>query len=100
MTTHTLFEAGVATTIKPMTFNDLVLSDDDLRDLRENNFLEVYKTMITQIDDLQMYEQFKQAGWTRKLALQTKQELLPLIIKAVIMAWYDAYHRAREESPE
>ena len=97
MTTHTLFEAGVATAAKPLRFNDAQLTDEDFDSLKETSFSQLYMNMITQVDQLDMYENFKSSGWTRTLAKQTNQELVPVIVKAVTLAWYDAYMNALKE---
>lgn len=94
MTTHTLFEAGVATTINPVALSAVTLDESELQTLQTDGFQILYADMIRDIDQLQMYEQFKKDGWTRTLAMETRQELLPTIIKAVLMAWYEAYERA------
>ena len=44
---------------------------------------------------LDMYERFKRTGWTRTLARQTANELLPTIIRAVTLAWYDCIMESR-----
>lgn len=98
MTTHTLFEAGVATTAKPLTFAGATLKRKDLRRLHEVGFEALYVEMIQHIDSLSMYEQFKSDGWTSALARLTIRELLPVIIRAVILAWYEAYDNALEET--
>ena len=96
MTTHTLFEAGVATTVKPLRFPDLLITSAQLEQLRSQGFTSLYSDMIRTIDTLGMYDEFKQYGWTRKLARQTKDELLPTIVSAVTLAWYDAVQRSKE----
>jgi len=97
MTTHTLFEAGVATTAKPLKFTGAILKRRDIARLDEIGFEAYYAEMIHDIDALQMYQQFKADGWTRTLARQTSQKLLPMVIRAVTLAWYDAYMKALEE---
>ncbi len=94
MTTHTLFEGGVATAAKPLAFNGAFVNEDDFTHLREVGFEKLYVAMIEDIDTLKMYEQFKSDGWTRKLAVQTTKTLLPTVIRAVTLAWYEAYTRA------
>jgi len=97
MTTHTLFEAGVATTAKPLAFKDAAADPEDVAELRTRGFQAIYIDMISAIDSLGMYERFKRDGWTRTLAQQTSRELIPTIIHAVELAWLEAYDRAVKE---
>lgn len=94
MTSHTLFEAGVATTAKPLAFKTAALQTERIEELERRGFDAVYGDMIRAIDALRMYESFKNNGWTRTLARQTTQKLIPTIIEAVELAWYDAYNEA------
>ncbi|HEY1085446.1 MAG TPA: hypothetical protein VGE34_01840 [Candidatus Saccharimonadales bacterium] len=94
MTNHTLFEAGIAVAAKPLKFTRATLSQHDFDSLDAKGFLTVYGSMIKEIASLDMYEQFKQTGWTTRLAQQTTGVLLPTIVRAVTLAWYDAYTTA------
>lgn len=87
MTTHLGFEFGVATSIAALRFDDLTLDMDALKD---KEFVDIYKNALRDINSLGMYEEFHRRGWTRKLARQTKNELAPLIISAVVLGWYTA----------
>jgi hypothetical protein len=100
MTTHTLFEAGIATTAKPLMFGDARPSENDLRQLDAEGFLSNYKEMIRHIDSLDMYGRFKRGGWNRTLARDTTKVLLPTAIKAVTLAWSESYRRALEGMKE
>jgi hypothetical protein len=98
MTTHTLFEAGVATTAKPLAFKDAAANTADVAELESRGFEAIYIDMIKAIDSLGMYDRFKREGWTRTLARQTTRELIPTIIHAVELAWLEAYLRALKET--
>ena len=90
MTSHTLFEAGVATTAAPLNAAKSKLHEHDLEHLEERGFEAIYLEMVDDISHLDMYNRFKQTGWTRTLARQTANDLLPTVIRAVTLAWYDA----------
>jgi hypothetical protein len=94
MTTHTLFEAGVATTAKAVSFGDLALAPEEIEALKREGFSALYMERVRTVAELSMYDEFKQKGWTRKLARQTTKLLLPLIISTVALAWYEAYARS------
>ena len=98
MTTHTLFEAGVATAAKPLQFNAAALTTRDITELQERGFKAMYIDMVEYIDELGMYARFKRDGWTQVLARQTTRELIPTIVHAVELAWYDSYARAIKTS--
>lgn len=89
MTTHTLFEGGIAMAAKPYKFQSAVPTDQDIDDLQKNGYESTYVRLVKEIAALEMYDAFKKTGWTNKLALQTNRELMPRICKAVILAWYD-----------
>lgn len=99
MTSHTLFEAGVATATKPLNFAKARLHEHDIEHLEQQGFEALYLEMLDDIAHLDMYNRFKQTGWTRTLARQTANDLLPTIIRAVTLAWYDAMVRAQQEQP-
>lgn len=95
MTSHTLFEAGIATAAKPLNFAEAKLHDDDINHLEENGFEALYLELVDDICQLGMYDRFKETGWSRTLAVQTANDLMPTIIRAVTLAWYDAYQKAK-----
>ena len=98
MTTHTLFEAGVATSAKPRSFIGAALTSEEVKCLNQLGFIDQYIEMLKEVDRLDMYHKFKQDGWTHSLAVETTQQLLPSIIKAVTMAWLEAYNNAQKKS--
>lgn len=89
-TTHVMFELGVASTITPLRFSD-VLPDTNvrIRALKEG-FEPLMREAVEKVYMMNMYETYYQQGWNRRLARQTRQELVPTIIRAVILAWYYA----------
>lgn len=97
MTTHTLFEAGIATTAMPLQFKEAAASAEDIQELEQRGFRSIYIDMIHSIDQLGMYNRFKRDGWTRTLATQTTRNLLPAIIHAVELAWLEAYRNAEKK---
>lgn len=93
-TTHVLFELGVATSIKTTRFARHGPSNVWLSDAHARGLEEVFGEALQKIYALDMYKTFWQQGWTSKLALQTRVELLPTIMHVVTYAWYDAYREA------
>ena len=97
MTTHTLFEAGVATAAKPLSFKVAAVDDIDVDGLITRGFEAIYIDIVQTVNQLGMYDRFKRDGWTTTLARQTTKQLIPLIIHAVELAWLDAYNAAKEQ---
>lgn len=97
MTTHTMFEAGVATTIKALKFEDVKPSPNDLIRVRQEGFEPLFFEALKRVVALDMYNDFKKRGWTRRIASVTWRQLLPEIIETVMLAWYAAYAKALEK---
>ena len=98
MTTHTLFEGGVASVTKPLPFHVAEPTDSEIASINQDGFEAYYVKAIEAVHSLDMYGQFKQAGWSRSLAQQTTQELMPAIIKSVTLAWYECCQNALKDS--
>jgi hypothetical protein len=97
MTTHLGFELGVATTIAGLKLDDTAPSDKEFAAIHSDGFESVFKSILETVDSLHMYEEYGRLGWTRHLATQTKKALIPEIIKAVTLAWYQAVILAEKQ---
>lgn len=97
MTTHVAFELGVATAIAPLKFEETMPSDDDFKRVENDGFEPVFFTMLQQIVEMGMYDEFAKLGWTRRLARETRNVLIPDIIKTVTLAWYQAMYQAGQK---
>jgi len=98
MTTHLAFELGVATSIAPLRFEDTMPSIDDFARVSRDGFETIYLDTLYQIADMNMYEQFGRLGWTRDLARASRVVLVPEIIKAVTLGWYQAIIMAKQSA--
>ena len=96
MTTHGLFEWGVATTMVPMRFRMHKPNSNELVRVRTEGIIPLFKDALHQIYGLKMYDTFQKKGWNQKLARQTRDILAPTIIKVVALAWYEAVYKANE----
>ncbi len=94
MTTHGLFEWGFAVTIAPMKLTKGHPNGNDLIRVRNEGVIPMYAEAIQHVYGLKMYERFQKRGWTRLLAKQTREDLAPLIVRAVTLAWYSAAYKA------
>lgn len=95
--THFLFEWGVASAISTMRFVEYAPDKDWLDAKREDGLERVFLAAVERVYELDMYHTYWQKGWNRTLASQTRTELLPIIIRLVTFAWYDAVQEAYSE---
>jgi hypothetical protein len=96
MTTHLAFELGVATGIAPLRFEDAHPTAAEYKRIAEEPFSSIYEEILQEVAAMDMYEEFGKLGWTRHLATEARETLLPRIIKAVILGWYKACLIAKE----
>ena len=88
--THGLFEIGIATLIKPLTFGDIIPRKTDLIKIETIGLSEWFKLAARDIAALDMYNSYYDKGWTPRLAWQVRHRLGPVIIQTVTLAWYVA----------
>jgi hypothetical protein len=98
MTTHLAFELGVATAIAPLRFDTTSPSDEEFDRVENDGFEPVFFGALQQIAAMDMYKEFTRTGWTRHLARETRDVLIPDIIKTVTLAWYQAVYMAARRS--
>ncbi len=89
-TTHGLFEVGVATLIKPLTFTEAIPTPLDIKTVEKIGVLELFKRSAREIATVGMYDMYYQRGWTPKLAYQVRHKLGPTIVQTVTLTWYSA----------
>src|SRR3989344_2003153 len=97
MTTHLAFELGIATTIAGQRLPDTAPDGNELVRVKDEGFLPLFDEALGRVADLRLYEEFYRDGWTRRLARDTKNSLIPEISKTVCLAWYAAYEIASEK---
>ncbi len=90
MSTHGFFEIGVATLIKPLTFNEAIPKSKDIKRVQEIGVTELFKQSAREIAVLDMYENYYKKGWTPKLAWQVRHKLGPIMSQTVTLSWYAA----------
>jgi len=95
ITTHGLFEIGIATIIKPLSFNDAYPTDKELDKMSEIGISEWFKRTAREIAVLDMYDRYYKKGWSIKLTYDVRHKLMPSIIKTVTLAWYLAMRDAK-----
>lgn len=89
MTTHFGFELGIATTIATSRLPNTTPTGNELVRLKSEGFMPLFNESLERIVSLKLYEEFYKVGWTRRLARETKNKLVPEIAKVVTLAWTD-----------
>lgn len=94
MTTHGLFEIGIAMIIAPLQFGDSVPTHEDFELLDKLGYLEVFRRSAREIAAMELYDAYYIKGWTPQLAYKVRAVLAPTIIKTVTLTWYSACKEA------
>ncbi len=92
MTKHFFFEFKVAKIITPMKSKNLYpkLTKTELEKIKSKKIdleAEFYNS-LAKISELKMYDRYLELGWTGKLDKETKEILLPEIVKLITLGWF------------
>lgn len=87
---HWAFEWGVASAATIGNYKDIGLTDDDFARIDREGYVPYFLESIKAVDSLKMYEEFGKTGWSVSLGNVTRRQLLPLLIRNVVLAWYAA----------
>ncbi len=93
-TTHHLFEFGIATILKPLSFGEAIPTTAEVERFMEIGLSEWFKRTAREIAVLDMYGVYYRKGWTPKLAYQVRHKLGPALVQTVTLAWYAAMREA------
>lgn len=93
--THFMFEMGVATSILGRSYKEPVITAEDINQLKEEGYEAVFRSILDDVLALNTYHRYEKTGWTMALSRTVQTKLMPLIIKAVALAWYDAARRSK-----
>lgn len=92
--THIMFELGIASSIKTTRFTKSTPSDEWLKNADQHGVDGAFLACVEHIFSLDMYHVFWKQGWTARLAKQSREDLIPEIVRMVTYAWYSAYREA------
>lgn len=95
MSTHGLFEIGIAGIISPLGMSMSAPKQKEIETAIEIGPLELFKRTAREIAVLEMYERFKKRGWNTKLIVDVRSKLAPSIARAVALVWYLALVEAK-----
>lgn len=88
LTTHGLFEIGIASIIAPLSIANANPTKNDIDVAIEIGPIELFKRTAREIAVLQMYDRFRHRGWSTKLMIDVRNKLAPAITKTVVLTWY------------
>lgn len=88
LTTHGLFEVGIASIIAPLSIANAYPSRKEIETALEIGPIELFKRTAKEIAILDMYERFRKRGWSTKLIIDVRNKLAPAITKTVMLIWY------------
>ena len=92
MSKHVAFEYGVAITMTALP-DRVFLPKIEKQDFSNINLERDFYEALNSVVQLDMYTRFRKNGWTTDLAIETKNVLIPKIIKMVELAWMSAIPR-------
>ena len=96
MTKHIAFEYGVAYIIAPVSLKRLMPKKIHRSDFQHVDIHEMFYDQLQLVADLGMYERFLKNGWTTQLAIETREVLVPEIIRAVALGWASSIELAKK----
>jgi hypothetical protein len=57
----------------------------------------MFEKIMKQVVKLGTYEEYSKNGWSRQLAKTVREELVPLIVKAVVLGWHTSLNMNRNK---
>ncbi|HVV67325.1 MAG TPA: hypothetical protein VHB72_04670 [Candidatus Saccharimonadales bacterium] len=89
-TTHAAFEMGFAFLIAPIKSRRVRLTKDKVAEFQAQSMAEWFRKTAQEVARLELYEAFYRTGWTIGLARRVRNQLTPVLVQAVELAWYGA----------
>lgn len=99
MTKHIAFEYGVAYIIAPIGIKRLMPKTTH-EEFRNVDIEKAFYSSLKKVHALRMYDNFLQSGWTTQLALETREVLIPEIIRAIALGWASSLEQANRAKLE
>jgi hypothetical protein len=86
MSKHVGFEYGVAITFAALPGSKFMpkISEEELKN---PDLIKAFYSSLETVANLNMYDKFRHNGWTTDLAFETRDILLPEIVKAISLCW-------------
>ena len=86
MTKHIAFEYGCALVTTMMSYKMMVKRAEEFK-IGEVDLWAEFKKSLDKVAALDMYDRFLKSGWTTNLAYETRDVLMPEIVRAVVAGW-------------
>lgn len=99
MTKHIAFEYGVAYTITPVSPKHLIPKGLKTADFRDVDFERAFYSSLEKIATLDMYNRFLQTGWNTELIIETREILVPEIVRVIALNWAAALQACEQGKP-
>ncbi len=96
MSKHIAFEYGVAVTMTALPPRRVMPKITE-KEIKNAEIREAFYSALEKIAALDMYTRFRHSGWTTDLAFETKDILLPEIIKAIALCWLASIPKRKNE---
>lgn len=96
MSKHVAFEYGVAITMTALPDRVFApkMTAEDFENIR---LRKVFYDSLFKVSQLDMYTRFRKKGWTTDLAIETKNVLIPEIVRAISLAWASAIPKESDD---
>lgn len=87
---HLFYEMGIASSLTVAKYKNIGITDSDFKRIEAEGFIPYFMESIKEVDDMGTYQEFVRTGWSVHLANISRKQLVPLIMKNVVLAWYAA----------
>jgi hypothetical protein len=98
LSTHGMFEFGVATIVAPLKLRRAFPDKTALEALRKKDIVKIFHETSKEIAAMDLYVKYYKTGWTPKLARKVRRNLAPLIVQVITLAWYSAVLDAQQKA--
>ena len=95
LSTHALFEWGVALLIAPLHLGRKPLSKHACKQAVENGVATTFKLAAREIADQDIFHAYYRYGWNQKMVKVVKGYLAPKIVESLAIIWYLALDEAK-----
>jgi len=94
LTSHGLFEIGIATMFTPLSFGEAMPSVGEAEAIKKIGPIEWFKRTAKEVAVLGLYEKYQESGWTSRLAWEVRHKLGPDLVRSITLIWYSAMNDA------
>jgi len=95
MTKHIAYEYGVAYIITPIRLERLMPKKLSSEELENIDLKKEFYAALERVDSLKMYQHFLDSGWTTQLAVETREFLIPEIVRLITLGWASSIELAK-----